>query len=78
MTKPTIGSIGLGLMGAPMVENLQIRGFEVVVYGRKKEVVDAVLDRGNARQAGTPREVAEACDIVMVCVTTFEAVESLI
>ncbi len=78
MTKPTIGFIGLGLMGAPMVENLQNRGFEVVVYGRKQDALDAVLDRGNSRQAATPRELAEGCDIVMLCVTTSEAVESLI
>lgn len=78
MTKPTIGFIGLGLMGAPMVENLQNRGFNVVVYGRKQAVIDAVLDRGNASQAATPKELAESCDIVMLCVTTSEAVESLI
>lgn len=78
MTKPTIGFIGLGLMGAPMVENLQNRGFEVGVYGRKQAALDAVLDRGNSRQAATPRELAEGCDIVMLCVTTSEAVESLI
>lgn len=78
MTKPTIGFIGLGLMGAPMVENLQNRGFEMVVFGRKKHIIDAVLARGNARQANTPRELAQACDIVMLCVTTSETVESLI
>lgn len=78
MTKPTIGFIGLGLMGAPMAENLQNRGFELVVYGRKKAVVDAVLGRGNAREAQTPRELAEASDIIMLCVTTSDAVEALI
>jgi len=78
MTKPTIGFIGLGLMGDPMVENLQKRGFDVVVYGRKRPVVDAVLARGNAREAANPRELAEQSDIVMLCVTTSEAVESLI
>lgn len=78
MTKPTIGFIGLGLMGANMAENLQKRGFALVVYGRKQPVVDAVLARGNARQASTPRELAEGSDIIMLCVTTSEVVESLI
>ncbi|WP_299192467.1 NAD(P)-dependent oxidoreductase [uncultured Litoreibacter sp.] len=78
MTKPIIGFIGLGLMGANMVENLQTRGFELVVYGRNQKAVADVIDRGNARVVGTPREVAEASDIVMLCVTTSDVVESLI
>ena len=78
MTKPVIGFIGLGLMGGNMVENLQTRGFEVVVMGRKREALDAVLARGRATEVGTPREVAEASDIVMLCVTTSDVVESLV
>ncbi|WP_342075767.1 NAD(P)-dependent oxidoreductase [Yoonia sp. SS1-5] len=78
MTKPTIGFIGLGLMGDPMAENLQNRGFALVVFGRKRSAIDTVLARGNATEAQTPRELAERCDIVMLCVTTSEAVESLI
>jgi len=78
MTKPKIGFIGLGLMGAPMVENLQNRAFEVVVYGRKQAAIDPILERGNARQVATARELAASCDIVMLCVTTSEVVESLI
>lgn len=78
MTKPVIGFIGLGLMGGNMVENLQKRGYEVIVMGRKPDVVSAVLERGNARQASTPKELAEASDIVMLCVTTSEVVEGLV
>lgn len=78
MTKPTIGFIGLGLMGGNMAENLQNRGFELVVYGRNANAIAAVIDRGNARQVETPRELAQACDIIMLCVTTSEVVESLI
>ncbi|PHQ85832.1 MAG: 6-phosphogluconate dehydrogenase [Thalassobium sp.] len=78
MTKPVIGFIGLGLMGGNMVENLQTRGFEMVVMGRKRPVIDAVTARGNAREAATPKELAETCDIIMLCVTTSEVVESLV
>ena len=78
MTKPVIGFIGLGLMGGNMVENLQTRGFEVVVMARKRDVIDAVLARGNAREAATPRELAEASDIIMLCVTTSDVVENLV
>lgn len=78
MTKPVIGFIGLGAMGANIVENLQNRGYELVVMGRQKAAVTAVLDRGNAREVTSPKELAEASDIVMLCVTTSDVVESLV
>lgn len=78
MSKPVIGFIGLGLMGGNMVENLQNRGFEVVFMARKKEVIEKVLARGNATQAHTPKALAQASDIVMLCVTTSAVVEDLV
>ena len=39
MTKPVIGFIGLGLMGGNMVENLQNKGFELIVMDLNKEAV---------------------------------------
>ena len=75
---PKIGFIGLGLMGSKMVECLQNNSFQVTVLGRKKDVVAAVLERGNASQATTARELAQTSDIVMLCVTTSEVVESLV
>lgn len=78
MSKPVIGFIGLGLMGGNMVENLQTRGFEVVVMDLNKDAVARVLDRGNASEASTPRELAEKSDIVQLCVTTSEVVEKLV
>tara|TARA_B100000767_G_scaffold161860_1_gene151920 strand:+ start:3066 stop:3947 length:882 start_codon:yes stop_codon:yes gene_type:complete len=78
MTKPVIGFIGLGLMGSNMVENLQNHGFEMVVMSRKQSTLDAVIARGNARSVNTPKELAQASDIVMLCVTTSEVVESLV
>ncbi|WP_380055545.1 NAD(P)-dependent oxidoreductase [Falsihalocynthiibacter sp. SS001] len=78
MTKPVIGFIGLGLMGGNMVENLQKRGFELVVMDLNQDAVDAVLKRGNAKQAATPKELAEASDIVMLCLTTSEVVEKIV
>jgi len=78
MSKPVIGFIGLGLMGANMVENLQNRGFEVVFISRKQDVIDKTLARGNATLAKTPKELAEKSDIVELCVTTSDVVESLV
>ncbi|NOE19577.1 NAD-binding protein [Ruegeria atlantica] len=77
MTKPVIGFIGLGLMGGNMAECLQNNSFDLVVMGRNKEAVAATVNRG-AVEVTTPRELAENSDIVMLCVTTSDVVESLV
>ncbi|MBY6047877.1 NAD(P)-dependent oxidoreductase [Vannielia litorea] len=77
MSKPVIGFIGLGLMGGNMVENLQKRGYELVVMDLNKDAVKTVIDRGNAREAATPRELAKGVDIVMLCLTTSDVVEKV-
>ncbi|MEL6758538.1 MAG: NAD(P)-dependent oxidoreductase, partial [Pseudomonadota bacterium] len=78
MSKPVIGFIGLGLMGGNMVENLQKRGFRVNVMDLNKDAVSAVLARGNATEASSPKELAATSDIVQFCVTTSEVVEKLV
>ena len=78
MAKPTIGFIGLGLMGGNMVENLQKRGFKVIVMDLNQEAVDRVLARGNAVQASSPKELAANSDIVQFCLTTSAVVEKIV
>lgn len=77
MTQPTIGFIGLGLMGSNMVENLQKRGFKPMVMDLNKDAVAAVVARG-ATEATSVKELAAASDIVMLCLTTSNVVESLV
>jgi 3-hydroxyisobutyrate dehydrogenase len=77
MVAPTIGFIGLGLMGGNMAECLQNNGFNLVVMGRNPGAVAKTVARG-AVEVTTPKELAEASDIVMLCVTTSEVVESLV
>ncbi|WP_041524029.1 NAD(P)-dependent oxidoreductase [Gilvimarinus agarilyticus] len=77
MAKPVIGFIGLGLMGGNMVENLQKKGYEPIVMDLNQDAVDAVLARG-AKQAKTGKELAEASDIIMLCLTTSNVVEKLV
>jgi len=45
---------------------------------RKQDVIDKVLARGNAILAKSPKELAEKSDIVELCVTTSNVVESLV
>jgi len=77
MTKPTIGFIGLGLMGSNMVENLQKKGVHPIVMDLNKDAVAAVVARG-ATEATSAAELAAASDIVMLCLTTSNVVEKLV
>ena len=78
MTKPVIGFIGLGLMGGNMVENLQKRGYQLNVMDLNKDAVAAVIARGNATEVKSGKELAQASDIIMLCVTTSAVVEKLV
>lgn len=77
MSKPTIGFIGLGLMGGNMVENLQNKGYPVIVMDLNKDAVDVCVQRG-ASVADSNKELAEKADIVMLCLTTSKIVEHVI
>ncbi|GAA0411245.1 NAD(P)-dependent oxidoreductase [Cocleimonas flava] len=74
---PTIGFIGLGLMGGNMVECLQKNGFQLNVMDLDKDAVATVLSRGNASAPSSAKELAEASDIVMLCLTTSDVVENM-
>ncbi len=78
MGKPVIGFIGVGLMGHGMAKNIVEKGHELVVMGhRNREPVDDLIGRG-AKEAASPRELAEQCDIVHLCVTGSPQVEAIV
>ena len=71
-----VGFIGLGLMGRAMVECLQKADYDVIVLGnRDRTGIEAALARG-ATEAANARDVAEASDVVMICVGTSDHVEA--
>ena len=61
--KPTLGYIGLGLMGKPMAINLLKAGYPVVIHNRSREVVQHLVKEG-AEEAFSPKEVASRVDII--------------
>jgi 2-hydroxy-3-oxopropionate reductase len=76
MSKPAIGFIGLGLMGAAMVGRLQSLGYGLTVMGNvTRQRIDTAVAAG-ATEARTPAELAEASNIVMLCMDTSQSVES--
>ncbi|MGJ3237820.1 MAG: NAD(P)-dependent oxidoreductase [Anaerolineae bacterium] len=72
-----IGFIGLGIMGRGMVQNLLDKGFEVTVWNRTASRMTSFSEQG-AYTAASPREVAEICDIIMLCVSDTPDVEAVI
>jgi 3-hydroxyisobutyrate dehydrogenase-like beta-hydroxyacid dehydrogenase len=76
--RATIGFIGVGLMGHGMAKNIVTKGWALVVLGhRKREPVEHLVSLG-AREAKTARELAQACDIVHLCVTGSPQVEAMV
>jgi 3-hydroxyisobutyrate dehydrogenase len=75
--KPRLGFVGLGLMGSAMTLRLLDRGWRVTVWNLEPERVPPMVAAG-AVAASTPSAVAEASDIVLVCVLHTAAVESVV
>lgn len=70
-----IGFIGLGLMGSAMAGRLQDADHPMtLITNRSRKGVDAAVARG-ATKAATARTLAEASDIVMLCMNTSDNVE---
>jgi 3-hydroxyisobutyrate dehydrogenase-like beta-hydroxyacid dehydrogenase len=76
--KPTIGFIGLGLMGHGMAKNIRKHGFELWVKGRNNRTpIDSLVSLG-AKEAASPRAMAETCDIIHICLSNSVQVEGVI
>jgi 3-hydroxyisobutyrate dehydrogenase-like beta-hydroxyacid dehydrogenase len=73
-----IGLIGAGLMGHGIGRNILKNGYPltVLVHRNRKPVEDLIT--GGAREAKTPRAIAEASDVVFICVTGSPEVEQVV
>ena len=72
-----IGFIGLGIMGKPMARNLMKSGHSLVVCDVSSEPVEELVREG-AEAAGSPREVAERCDILITMLPTSPHVKAVV
>jgi 2-hydroxy-3-oxopropionate reductase len=73
-----LGFIGLGIMGRPMAKNLMDAGYELVLQNRSPEKAEELAEEGNATAAGSPKKVAEACDIVITMLPDSPDVEAVV
>jgi len=75
-TRPVVGFVGLGIMGAPMARNLLLAGFPLVVWNRTAARADALAAEG-AQRAVSPREVAERAQIAITMLSDSPDVEEI-
>ena len=72
----TLGFIGLGAMGGRMVKRLLDAGHAVVGYNRTPAKAQPLVAAG-MRLAASPRQTAEASEVVLSMVTNTEALEAI-
>ncbi|CUH75989.1 NAD(P)-dependent oxidoreductase [Tropicibacter naphthalenivorans] len=74
---PVIGFIGVGLMGHGMAKNILEGGYPLVIKGnRNRAPVEDLVARG-ATEVQTPREMAEQCDIIHLCLSNSPLIEAV-
>jgi 3-hydroxyisobutyrate dehydrogenase len=71
-----IGFVGLGQMGRGMAANLQKAGYDLMVNDMSEQAASQHIANG-ATWAATPRELAEACDLVFTSLPTPPDVEAV-
>src|SRR5580693_4121140 len=79
--KPTVGFIGLGLMGGPMAKNLAKAGFPLVVWNRTREKAEELVRQStglDVKVGASPRETAAKADIFITIVSDPPALEEVL
>jgi 3-hydroxyisobutyrate dehydrogenase len=74
----TLGFIGLGAMGAPMVRSLRRAGIGVVAYDKRAEVTEALSRSDGVQAASDAAGVAGAVDVLIAMLPTSAHLESLL
>ncbi len=76
-SKPTIGFIGLGIMGKPMARNLMRAGYPLIVFNRSRAPMDELAAEGAATGA-SPADVAARADIIILMLPDSPDVEQVV
>lgn len=74
MSTPSIGAIGLGLLGTALVERLLLHGHTVRIHNRTQAKGDSLIAKG---AVWSENPLAE-CDLVVICLYTTEVVREMI
>jgi 3-hydroxyisobutyrate dehydrogenase-like beta-hydroxyacid dehydrogenase len=76
--KVRVGLIGVGLMGHGIGKNILAKGYPLAVLAHRNRAPVEDLVKLGAREAVTPRAMAESCDVVILCVTGSPQVEETV
>ena len=76
-TKPAVGWIGLGDQGLPMGVAIAEAGYSLHVWARRPASLDALAGTSHVRH-GDAKDLAAACDIVGLCVSTDDDVLQIV
>lgn len=78
----TVGFIGLGQMGGNMAHCLLANNLSLNLMDRNEAAVQAIIDgspkSAPAKAYQSPKVLAENSDVIMLCLTTSEVVESIV
>ena len=75
--KPTIGFVGLGIMGSAMAKNAAKAGYPVVTTTRSATVREQISREG-LLTVSSPKNVAETSDAIVIMVTDSKAVQEVL
>ena len=73
-----IGYMGVGLMGHGAARNILEKGYPLTVLGNRNRAPVEDLVRRGAREAASPRQLAEDCDVVFLCLPSTVQVEEAV
>src|SRR5512134_2922432 len=74
-----VAFLGLGVMGYPMAGHLLKKGgHDVTVYNRSAAKAQAWVKEHGGKSAATPKEAAQGCDFVMMCVGNDDDVRAVV
>ena len=71
------GYLGVGAMGQPMATKLLDGGHQLTILDANPEAMRPLLDR-QARQAATPKDLADQCEIVFISLPTLGAFRAVV
>lgn len=77
MSKPNVGFIGLGIMGAPMAGHILNAGYPLTVYNRTHSKTADIAARG-AQVGDSPADVAAKSEIIITMVSDSPDVERVV
>ncbi len=72
-----VGIVGVGAMGSRMALNIMRKDFELTAFDISKHALDEIVEAG-AKEARSPKEVAEKSDVVITSLPNTQAVEEVI